>query len=130
MVSYTVQNIVAHASLGQDCRINEVFREQIKLSEYDPELFPGLRFTIPDSTVKCLVFLKGKCIITGAQTERDLRRAWVILKKVLSKHTIARKRSRDDGECDGGDETRGKPMPRLTHQALTSTHLHLSQGGV
>ena len=81
---FEVKNLVACRSLGNYLDLENT-AESIKTMKiricYDPELFASLLIY----TEKCLVILfhTGKVIFTGAQTEKDIIKAWEIIKHQL-----------------------------------------------
>jgi transcription initiation factor TFIID TATA-box-binding protein len=78
----TVQNIVAHASLGGGIDLERaVF--VLGRSMYEPEQFPGLVYRMNDPKVVILVFSNGKLVIAGAKKEEEIRQAVINLQEQL-----------------------------------------------
>ena len=46
------------------------------LVRYEPGLFPGLVYRLPNPKIVFLLFRSGKVVITGAKTERQLYEQW------------------------------------------------------
>lgn len=42
-------------------------------TEYEPDQFPGLRYSRPDDDAVCMIFGSGKINIVGAKTQEDVR---------------------------------------------------------
>jgi transcription initiation factor TFIID TATA-box-binding protein len=63
---------------------NLTFHLRFDRVEYEPEQFPGLIYRIPEPKVVVLIFGSGKCVITGATNEEELRNAIEILEQDLA----------------------------------------------
>jgi transcription initiation factor TFIID TATA-box-binding protein len=48
----------------------------IDVSQYEPEIFPGLIYRMADPKIVLLVFVSGKIILTGAKVREDLYTAF------------------------------------------------------
>jgi transcription initiation factor TFIID TATA-box-binding protein len=57
-------------------------------AEYRPEQFPGLVFRLKRPKTATLVFSSGKMVCTGARSEKESRRAVMIVVKELKKSGI------------------------------------------
>jgi len=69
---YTVQNIVAGASLGTELDLDSIaIGLGFENIEYEPEVFPGLVYRINKPKVVVLIFRSGKLVITGAKTQEE-----------------------------------------------------------
>ena len=62
-----VQNIVASANMEMKVNL-DVLAMECDNTEYEPEQFPGLVFSLKDPKTVMLIFRSGKMIITGAKT--------------------------------------------------------------
>ena len=51
--------------------------------KYEPEIFPGLVYTLLNPKMKVLVFAKGKLVFLGAKKTEDLDKAVELLYPVL-----------------------------------------------
>jgi len=69
-----VQNIVASASLGFEVNLDMLAME-CENTEYEPEQFPGLVFSLAEPKTVMLVFKSGRMIITGAKTPQAANEA-------------------------------------------------------
>jgi len=77
-----VQNIVASANM--DFKVNlDVLAMKCENTEYEPEQFPGLVFSLDEPKTVMLVFRSGKMIITGAKTPDDVNLAAERTKKAI-----------------------------------------------
>jgi transcription initiation factor TFIID TATA-box-binding protein len=64
---YTIQNVVASASLGRELDLNSLALH-LSGAEYDPQVFPGLVYRLKDPKTATLLFRSGKLVCTGAKT--------------------------------------------------------------
>jgi len=76
-----IENVVASAALKHGIDLSAVVKAFPDV-EYRPEEFPGLVFRLKRPKTATLIFGSGKMVCTGAQSEKEARRA---LKKVVSK---------------------------------------------
>ncbi|RJT07184.1 TATA-box-binding protein [Halococcus sp. IIIV-5B] len=64
-----ILNIVSTADLGEQLNLEAVtIGIGLGNTEYDPELFPGLIYRLPEANPAILLFSSGKLVITGAKT--------------------------------------------------------------
>ncbi|RLI94930.1 MAG: TATA-box-binding protein [Candidatus Altiarchaeales archaeon] len=77
-----VQNIVASASLGFEVNLDMLAME-CENTEYEPEQFPGLVFSLDEPKTVMLVFKSGRMIITGAKTPEAANEAARKTKEVI-----------------------------------------------
>jgi TATA-box binding protein (TBP) (component of TFIID and TFIIIB) len=80
IVEQNIQNIVSSASLGSCVAVDQMAKKFCISSHYDPELFPGLRLSLEKPTVKILLFVKGRVVITGGRSRDDIATAWRVLR--------------------------------------------------
>ncbi|MBN2015195.1 MAG: TATA-box-binding protein [Candidatus Altiarchaeota archaeon] len=77
-----VQNIVASANM--DVNVNlDILAMECDNTEYEPEQFPGLVFSLDEPKTVMLIFRSGKMIITGAKTSEEVDRAAEKTKKAV-----------------------------------------------
>ena len=71
-------------------------------TQYEPELFPGLRMNIIMPRMKALVFLKGRVVMTGAKNRDDIVNAWAIISNAVSPYlrTSERDKQTEVRHCD------------------------------
>lgn len=95
LASITIQNIVANADL--QLATHTAKQMQIDLERlhsdynvnctYSKHMFPGLIYRQQNLPVVLLVFLSGKCVITGARRIEDVeagwRKVWPLLRKYI-----------------------------------------------
>ena len=82
-----IQNVVASAALGQDLDLNSILRIFPGI-EYRPEVFPGLVFRLKKPKTATLIFRTGKMVCTGAKSERQARRAVLMVVDDLKRNGI------------------------------------------
>jgi transcription initiation factor TFIID TATA-box-binding protein len=80
---FAVQNFVGSVSCGFPIRLEGLARHAWQYCVHEPELFPGLVFTMMKPKLKCLVFTTGKVVFTGAKTEDQVYEAFVNLYPLL-----------------------------------------------
>ncbi len=73
--NYKIQNMTATCDFGFPIRLEGFLYAHAGISTYEPELFSGLVYRIPDSKVVLLIFVSGKIVITGAKSTNDLQAA-------------------------------------------------------
>lgn len=69
---FKIQNISATCDAGFPIKLEGLLYAHPSNSTYEPEIFPGLVYRLPDPKVVFLVFVSGKVVITGAKTEGAL----------------------------------------------------------
>ncbi len=77
-----VQNIVASANMNVKVNL-DVLAMKCDNTEYEPEQFPGLVFSLDEPKTVMLVFRSGKMIITGAKTQEAVGIAAEKTKKAI-----------------------------------------------
>lgn len=77
-----VQNIVASANMNVTVNL-DVLATKCENTEYEPEQFPGLVFSLAEPKTVMLVFRSGKMIITGAKTPEAVNIAAEKTKKAV-----------------------------------------------
>ena len=75
---FAVQNIVASFNWGKRINLTKVYGMYPKLSFFEPEIFPGLKFKIHER-ITVMVFQTGKMMITGA---KDMDEIEFIVRKI------------------------------------------------
>lgn len=84
MEGFTVQNIVASADTRMVIRLEGLHRNHYDtFAKYEPELFPGLVWTMMEPRMTALVFSGGKVVLLGAKTVEDVEEAIQKLYPVL-----------------------------------------------
>ncbi len=73
---FKVQNITASCDCGFPIRIEALCYANAQHSTYEPELFPGLVYRMPDPKVVLLIFVSGKVVLTGARSIEALTLAF------------------------------------------------------
>lgn len=85
-INFRITNIVASADLGFCPRFTHFYYNNIKCSDYEPELFPGLIYR---TDVTIIVFKSGKLIITNAKSITQINDAYEAFKKRIDKSTLS-----------------------------------------
>jgi len=82
---FKVQNIVASANLGTELNLGAiVVGLKLEGMEYEPEVFPGLVYRIPDPKSAILIFSSGRLVITGGKTLGDCEKSVEVLLNKLT----------------------------------------------
>ena len=81
-----VQNLVVSSLL--DCKVNlkQLYKNNFSIIQYDPDIFPGARVTIPIKGMHASVFLSGKIIISGGKDIADLQNALIQIRNICKPH--------------------------------------------
>lgn len=87
VTSYTIQNVVASASLFVDIPLEKV-ATKLANTEYNPEQFPGLVLRLTSLKITALVFSSGKIVVTGVKSEEGVPSAVKSIQKELAKADI------------------------------------------
>jgi transcription initiation factor TFIID TATA-box-binding protein len=85
--SVRIENVVGTATLNQRIDLNAVVKGYPGV-EYRPEQFPGLVFRLKRPKTATLIFNSGKMVCTGANSEKESRRAVMKVVKELKKSGI------------------------------------------
>lgn len=79
-----VTNIVCSYDMGNKINLNKVVMSlNLETVEYEPEVFPGLVFRIPDPKVVALLFSSGKIILTGGRNMEEVEKGLAYLEQRL-----------------------------------------------
>ena len=78
-----IQNIVSVGHFCHPVRVADMSRDFHLDTQYEPELFPGLRMSINEPRMKALLFLEGRVVLTGAKTRDDIVKAWAIISEAV-----------------------------------------------
>lgn len=81
---FVVQNIVANADTRMLIRLEGLQYAHPAFCRYEPEIFPGLVYSIMEPKMTVLVFAGGKLVLLGAKNEGDLEKAVKVLYPVLT----------------------------------------------
>jgi transcription initiation factor TFIID TATA-box-binding protein len=85
--SYTIQNVVASATLFVDVPLEKV-ATKLANTEYNPEQFPGLVLRLSNLGITALVFSSGKIVVTGVKSEALVPDAVKKIQKELGKADV------------------------------------------
>jgi transcription initiation factor TFIID TATA-box-binding protein len=66
--NFKINNIVTHAHMTERIDLVKLYYAFPSRCFYEPELFPGLKFTLVEPKAMVLIFHTGKVIITGVRT--------------------------------------------------------------
>lgn len=72
MKEFAVRNVVA--SMNTPFRINvpEFVKWHPLRASYEPELFPAMKYRVPDSKMVATIFQNGKVFVTGGKSEEHI----------------------------------------------------------
>ena len=82
-LDFKLQNFVGSVSCGFYVRLEGIERNYWQSAKHEPELFPGLVYSMIKPRLKCLVFSTGKVVFTGAKREEDVYEAFLNLYPIL-----------------------------------------------
>jgi transcription initiation factor TFIID TATA-box-binding protein len=76
-MDFKIQNVVGSFAFGKCLRLSILCELQSNFCSYEPELFPGLHWSIHSSdknegSIVLLIFTSGKIVITGARDEESI----------------------------------------------------------
>ncbi|KAL2153545.1 hypothetical protein VTH82DRAFT_4700 [Thermothelomyces myriococcoides] len=94
LADFRVQNFVGSAACGFLVRLERISHRYWQSARHEPELFPGLVYTMVRPSLKCLVFTTGKVILTGAKKREDVFEAFTNLYPLLLEAKVG-----TTGEC-------------------------------
>ncbi|KAK3294444.1 uncharacterized protein B0H64DRAFT_463345 [Chaetomium fimeti] len=86
---FKVQNFVGSATCDFLIRLERIAYMYKESAMYEPELFPGLVYTMIRPKLKCLVFSTGKVVLTGAKAADDVFEAFANLYPLLLEAKVA-----------------------------------------
>ena len=73
---FKVQNMTATCDAGFPIRLEGFAFAHAAQSTYEPELFPGLVFRLAEPKCVMLIFVSGKCVLTGSKSINALTAAF------------------------------------------------------
>jgi transcription initiation factor TFIID TATA-box-binding protein len=76
-------NYVASSDIGYAIDLRKFFAYDKSGCIYEPEIFPGLKYTLHNPKVTVLIFATGKYVLTGASYKHQLYRADILIRKIL-----------------------------------------------
>ncbi len=97
----TIQNIVASGDLHTKIDLN-MAAIVMDFAMYEPEVFPGLIYRMPDPKTVFLIFSTGRIVCTGAKEKKIVREAVLKLNQHVRELGITRK---DIGDSEYQDIT-------------------------
>ena len=97
----TIQNIVASGDLHTNIDLN-MAAVVMDFAMYEPEVFPGLIYRMPDPKTVFLIFSTGRIVCTGAKEKKIVRDAVLKLNQHVRELGITRK---DIGDSEYQDIT-------------------------
>ena len=83
---FTIQNIVGSHDVGFHIKLESLRKTAEKISTYEPEMFPGLIFRMPEPNLVLLIFSSGKIVLTGAKERKQIYSAYKNIRQLLEKH--------------------------------------------
>jgi len=80
-----VTNMVCSYDTGNPINLVKVVMSlRLESIEYEPEVFPGLVYRIPDPKIVALLFSSGKLILTGGTNMEDVEKGLAFLEQKMS----------------------------------------------
>ncbi|CAN0143359.1 unnamed protein product, partial [Phaeothamnion confervicola] len=73
------QNMVATCDVGFPIRLEGIASKHMKVTSYEPELFPGLIYRMSEPKLVLLIFVSGKVVITGSKSLADVHEAYEVI---------------------------------------------------
>ena len=73
--AYTIQNMTATCDVHFPIRLEGLIMNYAANATYEPELFPGLIYRVPESKIVILIFVSGKLVLTGAKNNESMTTA-------------------------------------------------------
>ena len=81
--NFNVQNIVGSCDVKFQISLRTLVEQNTDFCQYEPEVFPGLVYRMPQPKVTLLVFSTGKVVLTGAKDEDSLNLAYKKIYPIL-----------------------------------------------
>ncbi|KAF7702721.1 TATA-box-binding protein [Cucumispora dikerogammari] len=81
---FKVQNIVSSCDIKFSIRLEGLMAAHANYCSYEPELFPGLIYTMVKPKVVLLIFVSGKIVLTGAKMRDEIYEAFENIYPVLT----------------------------------------------
>jgi len=79
-----VTNMVCSYDTGNKINLVKVVMSlRLESIEYEPEVFPGLVYRIPDPKIVALLFSSGKLILTGGKNMEDVEKGLAFLEQKI-----------------------------------------------
>eukprot|EP00854_Cymbomonas_tetramitiformis_P018807 gene18807-22470_t len=94
--NFAVQNIVSFSNVGARVDLHRLSSDQPLHTVYNPELFPGLRWTLYNPHTRASVFYQGNVIITGCNGVEEMRACWDNLHRRIAPYLRHRTALRED----------------------------------
>jgi len=84
---FKVENLVSTFTVPFPIHLERMYKEipPNVQSQYEPEVFPGLIYKVPD-TGTLLIFVSGRCVMIGMKTQEDIDRAYLFILPRLEKY--------------------------------------------
>ena len=80
---FQIRNVVGSTTLNFKSDFRQLCRALPGNVRYEPELFPGLYFTLDSGNVVCILFTTRKLILTGAKSQSEIEKIYKDLFPVL-----------------------------------------------
>ncbi|CAL8071701.1 unnamed protein product [Calicophoron daubneyi] len=74
-MNFTIQNMVGLADLRFPIRLERLLLANEQMTQYEPEIFPGLIYRIVKPRLVLLIFVNGKVVITGSKSREQIYEA-------------------------------------------------------
>ena len=83
MTNFKIQNIVANCKVDYDISLSQLAQDQLEVTTYNPERFPGLSYTLKELQMKATIFKNGNVVFLGAKDTESIEEAWRVICEVL-----------------------------------------------
>ncbi|CAH8470135.1 unnamed protein product [Dicrocoelium dendriticum] len=74
-INFTIQNVVGLADLRFPIRLERLLLANEQMTQYEPEIFPGLIYRLVKPRLVMLIFVNGKVVITGCKSREQMYEA-------------------------------------------------------
>ncbi|KAK3246099.1 hypothetical protein CYMTET_44320 [Cymbomonas tetramitiformis] len=117
----SVQNIVSHTNMKRRVDLLKMAKENGLNTNYDPELFPGLRMSLQEQNARACIFFQGNVVVTGCKNFETLARVWSIVKKRTEPYTQHAVSTKEDTSPRQDPRFAPAHFDHLTHTATSVT---------
>lgn len=88
MTTMEIKNMVGSSKMPFRISLERLVSDQPKEAYFCPELFPGVRYSVPGKRMVFTVFHNGKCYCTGARNLPELKDTFDWFFEILMKYKI------------------------------------------
>eukprot|EP00854_Cymbomonas_tetramitiformis_P000139 gene139-231_t len=114
----SVQNIVSHTNINKRVDLIRMSQENGLNTNYDPELFPGLRMSLQEQNARACIYFQGNIVVTGCKNFETLARVWTIVHKRAEPY-IQSLPNTNSGLGESNAYTSSTPFDSFSHTATS-----------